>query len=449
MLLEGLQRFPHVTVQMQHRVENFTESGGHISVELQPVTPGGEPDGAIKTVTARYLAGCDGGRSPVRGKLGLPFDGKSESTRWLVIDLADDPIGTPNVALNLNDDFPYVEIALPHGIRRFEFMVPEGADEAEYAEPQRIRELLARVLPAHVQPNVIRHRVYMHHARIAPDFRKGRVFIAGDAAHLMPVWQGQGFNTGIRDATNLAWKLALAVRGAASERLLDTYTQERHAHAGAMIDLSVLVGQIFAPASSFLRAARNLLAPLLFKSGTVRRYIGEMRFKPMPFFRVGAVVHPGAPNPKGLVGKMLIQPWLTDAAGQSRRLDDVIGLRFGLISWSVGVDAWITPQARRILDLLDALPVVVRPPCQDPARGVPAGGEVLGDRDGDFKRWFDGAPGAIIVLRPDRIVAAVCAPWALEQTLVSLASAMGLATSAGASVSNLSPAVPEPLKEAA
>lgn len=425
-LLEGLKRFPHVTVQLQHRIEGFTEHENHITIDAQPVDQNGEPGGTCRTLSARYLVGCDGGRSPVRNRLGLPFDGKSESTRWLVIDLADDPIGTPNVALVLNDDFPYVEIALPHGIRRFEFMVPEGADEAEYAKPARIKELLARVLPAHVQARVIRHRVYMHHARIAPDFRKGRVFLAGDAAHLMPVWQGQGFNTGIRDATNLAWKLALSVRKIADDRLLDTYTQERHAHAGAMIDLSVLVGRIFAPSHRLLRMARNFLAPLLFRSAGVRRYIGEMRFKPMPFFKAGVVVHRGAPDPKGLSGKMLVQPWLTDSAGQARRLDDVIGLRFGLISWSVGVDAWITPGSRHILNQLNALPVVVRPPCQDLTHEVPKGGTVLADRDGSFKRWFDAAPGAVIILRPDRIVAAVCHPWELDATLNTLATHMGL-----------------------
>lgn len=427
-LLRGLERFPHVSVRMQQKVDGFTEQDGKVLVSVQGVDADGEAVGRAELISARYLAGCDGGRSPVRSKLGLPFEGKSESTRWLVVDLADDPIGTPNVSLVLNDDFPYVEIALPKGIRRFEFMVPEGADEADYAQPGRISELLARVLPANVRPRVIRHRVYMHHARIAPDFRRGRVFIAGDAAHLMPVWQGQGFNTGIRDATNLAWKLALCVRNVAGDRLLDTYTQERHAHAGAMIDLSVLVGQIFAPSSGVLRVARNLLAPLLFRFDFLRRYIGEMRFKPMPFFKAGAVVHPGTPDPKGLVGKMLVQPWVTDSAGQARKLDDVIGLRFALITWSVDAGAWISQESRHILAMLDALQLVVRPPCQDLAHEAPEDGVVLADRDGDFKRWFDNAPGAVIILRPDRIVAAVCTPWELGGTLKALAANMGLAS---------------------
>ncbi|WP_159593073.1 bifunctional 3-(3-hydroxy-phenyl)propionate/3-hydroxycinnamic acid hydroxylase MhpA [Hydrogenophaga sp. BPS33] len=426
-LLQGLGRFAQVQVRTQCRVEGFTDAADAVTVQVQPVDADGEAAGNRWTTTARYLVGCDGGRSPIRGAMGLPFEGISESTRWLVIDLADDPVGTPNVNLVLRNDFPYVEIALPHGIRRFEFMVPRGADEADFARPERVQELLARVLPAEVKPKVLRHRVYMHHARIVPDFRKGRVFLAGDAAHLMPVWQGQGFNTGIRDATNLAWKLALVVQGAAGDRLLDTYTQERHAHASAMIDLSVLVGRIFVPSHTVLRALRDVLAPVLFRFEALRRYIGEMRFKPMPFFQTGAVVHRGAPDPKGVVGKMLIQPWVTDAAGQARRLDDVIGLRFAIVSWSVGADAWITPAGRAVLARLGAVPVVVRPACQDLQRGVPEGTLAVADRDGTVKRWFDQAPGSIVLLRPDRIVAAVCTGWELDETLRALSATMDLA----------------------
>jgi 3-(3-hydroxy-phenyl)propionate hydroxylase len=203
-LAEGLKRFPHVSLQFQRSMAGFSETRDGIRVDVQPVDEHGHDTGTPQAIHARYLVGCDGGRSPVRTTLGLPFDGKSESTRWLVIDIADEPVGTPNVCFVLDDEFPYVELALPHGVRRYEFMVPEGADEAEFESDARVQALLARVLPAHVKPNVIRRRVYMHHARIAPTFRQGRAFLAGDAAHLMPVWQGQGFNTGIRDASNLA-----------------------------------------------------------------------------------------------------------------------------------------------------------------------------------------------------------------------------------------------------
>jgi 3-(3-hydroxy-phenyl)propionate hydroxylase len=425
-LAEGLKRFAHVSLQLQRSVGVFNEIDGAIRIDVQPVDAAGEPTGAALNVTAKYLVGCDGGRSPVRTALGLPFDGKSESTKWLVIDIADEPIGTPNVHFVLDDEFPHVVLALPHGVLRYEFMVPEGTDEAAFESDANVQRLLARVLPAHVKPNVIRRRVYMHHARIAPTFRKGRALLAGDAAHLMPVWQGQGFNTGIRDASNLAWKLALIVKGQAGDALLDTYTQERHAHAGAMIDLSVLVGKIFVPSNPLLRMLRNVVGPWLSKLPSLRQYIAEMRFKPMPFFSEGVVVHRGAPDAKAAVGKVFMQPRVADASGKPQKLDDTIGLRFALLSWSARVDAWIDTDSRRILERLNALPVVVRPDCQALDRERPRGGVVLADVDGAFKRWFDEAPGGVVILRPDRIVAAVCKPWELNETLRALADRMHL-----------------------
>lgn len=423
----GLERFAHVRLALGHAFEGVEDTGDGVRVAIRPVDADGAPAGEPFAAHAKYLVGCDGGRSPVRNALGLAFDGVSESTRWLVIDIANDPIGTPNVTFRLDDDFPYVELALPHGVRRFEFMVPAGADEAEFESDERVHALLARVLPADVRPEVIRRRVYMHHARIAPTFRTGRVLLAGDAAHLMPVWQGQGFNTGIRDATNLGWKLALVVRGLAGDALLDTYTQERHAHARAMIDLSVLVGRIFVPSSPPARVARNLLGPLLSRIGPVRRHIAEMRFKPMPFFTDGAVVHAGPPDAKGAVGKVFVQPRVTDAAGRVHRLDDAIGgPRFALVGWSARFDAWLDAPSRRILAALDARTLIVRPTCQSLDREPPADGTVVHDTDGAFKRWFDAAPGSIVVLRPDRAVAAVCTPWQLGRRLAELAARLRL-----------------------
>jgi 3-(3-hydroxy-phenyl)propionate hydroxylase len=193
-----------------------------------------------------------------------------------------------------------------------------------------------------------------------------------------------------------------------------------------MIDLSVLVGKIFVPSNPLLRVLRNVVGPWLSKLPSLRQYIAEMRFKPMPFFSEGAVVHPGAPNAKGLVGKVFMQPRVGDAGGRPQRLDDVIGLRFALLSWSARPDAWIDADARRIVEQLDAVPIVVRPDCQALDRDPPSGGVVLADVDGAFKRWFDEAPGGVVILRPDRIVAAVCKPWELSDTLRTLARRMSL-----------------------
>jgi 3-(3-hydroxy-phenyl)propionate hydroxylase len=105
-------------------------------------------------------------------------------------------------------------------------------------------------------------------------------------------------------------------------------------------------------------------------------------------------------------------------------------LRFTLLTWSARADAWIDDEARSILEGMNAVPVVVRPGCQSLDRDPPAGGIVLADVDGDFKRWFDEAPGGVVILRPDRIVAAVCQPWELSRTLGELSQRMSLQPSA-------------------
>ena len=427
-LAEGLKRFPHVALWLQNGLASFSETAEGVEVVLQPADAAGNDAGPTRTVRARYLVGADGGRSPVRNALGLSFDGISETTKWLVMDIADEPVGPPNVSFILDDASPYVELALPHGVRRYEFKVPKHMSDLEFESDENVKKLLARVFPRELDLNIIRRRVYQHNARIAASFRKGRALLAGDAAHLMPVWQGQGFNTGMRDAANLAWKLAMVVQGRAGAGLLDTYTEERHAHARAMIDLSVLVGRIFVPTNPILRMVRNVVGPWIARIPSLRQYIAEMRFKPMPFFARGAVVHPATPDPRGLVGKVFMQPRVAGADGKPVRLDDVIGLRFALISWSARVDAWIDPSARAILDQLAATQIVVRPDCQALDREPPAMGTVVHDVEGAMKRCFDDLAGGVVILGPDRIVAATCKAYELSDTLRQLAAAMQLHT---------------------
>ena len=121
-----------------------------------------------------------------------------------------------------------------------------------------------RVFPGLDTLDYIRARVYTHHARVAGSFVDGRVMIAGDAAHLMPVWQGQGYNSGIRDASNLGWKLAGAVKGFAGPAVIETYDTERREHAGAMVRMSQPAGLLIRPLNRLGTMVRDALT----RSGT-------------------------------------------------------------------------------------------------------------------------------------------------------------------------------------
>lgn len=418
-LFNGTKRFPNVSVLFSHLLESFEESGDGVRVTATVA-------GRKTVISANLLIGCDGGRSTVRKLLGVDFDGKTESTQWLVVDMEEDPIGTPNAYLHCDPARPYVSICLPHGIRRLEFMLMPGETEEEIVRPERFNALLAKVLEHPEKAKIMRRRVYTHHARLASTFRKGRVLLGGDAAHLMPVWQGQGYNSGIRDAVNMSWKIAAVLKGQAEPALLDTYDRERRPHARSMIDISTLAGKIFSPTNPVAAKMRDVGLSALNTWPPAKRYIMQMRFKPMPTYDDGAVVPTtGGDSP---IGRMFIQPPVLTADGRECLLDDAIGPWFALLSWGVDPNLVIDEEAREIWKRLGAQCFVVRPPAElRHACGDMEGTRTLGDVSGRLKSWFDSSPASIVVLRPDRFVAAIASPQSLSGVTRSFAAAASLA----------------------
>ena len=324
-LLTGLDRFANVEVRWGHQMANCTETADGVTVEF---ADGREP------VSARYVVGSDGGRSATRRLMGVSFDGTTSSTRWLVVDCANDPLGHPNSEVGADPVRPYVSISIAHGIRRFEFMIHSDESDAEADSPEFVKRMLAQMVPDPERVDIIRHRVYTHHSRIASAFRRGRLMIAGDAAHLMPVWQGQGYNSGIRDAANLGWKLAAVVNGQAEDALLDTYDVERRKHARAMIDLSTMVGRVISPTNRRVAGLRDRVIHAASLVPTLKRYILEMRFKPMPRYEQGAVSHSEPRAENSPTGTLFIQPRVDTRDQQNVLLDDVLGAGFAVLCWS-------------------------------------------------------------------------------------------------------------------
>ena len=421
-LYDGLSRFPHVRCLFSREVEAFSQNSDGVTLNVKG------SDGERETVRADWLVACDGGASFIRRTLNIPFEGKTAPNQWIVIDIANDPLATPHVYLCCDPVRPYVSAALPHGVRRFEFMVMPGETEAQLSEPHKMRQLLSKVLPDPDNVELIRQRVYTHNARIAERFRVDRVLLAGDAAHIMPVWQGQGYNSGMRDAFNLAWKLALVVNGKAGEALLDSYQQERRDHAKAMIDLSVTAGNVLAPPKRWHGAVRDGISWLLNYLPPVKRYFLEMRFKPMPQYRDGALLAEGE-GKTSPVGKMFIQPKVTLETGQVTLLDEVIGARFAIIAWGCNPRWGLTDEQiarwRAVgVQFIQVVPEVQIHCDQDNVPGVIR----VGDTQNRLKNWFAQHDTAIAVVRPDRFVATVAIPQTLGKKLNALASKMQLAS---------------------
>jgi 3-(3-hydroxy-phenyl)propionate hydroxylase len=338
-----------------------------------------------------------------------------------------------------------VNLALPYGVRRFEFMIFDHESDELAQSEEFLRTLLTTFVPDPKEMNLVRTRMFTHHSRVAGTFRKGRVFIAGDAAHLMPVWQGQGYNSGMRDATNLAWKLAAVIKGESGDALLDTYTLERKDHAQAMVDISTAFGKIVKPTNMFVVGFRDASFAVLNLFPKVKAYFSEMKYKPMPRYTAGAVVDvdtmkPGfasaeltsktvsimsANNKKSPVGTQFIQPRVDCGSQKDVLLDDLIGPGWAVISWAVNPETLFTKEELAQLDKLGAKLVSVRAVTQTghmPPKHKNA--IVVSDTSGALKQWFDDRPTSVVFLRPDRFVAAAGANVTAGRNLASLLTAI-------------------------
>ncbi|KAK6368221.1 hypothetical protein LTS17_009962 [Exophiala oligosperma] len=410
-LWKGLERFPNVEVLFSHTLVSVDQDEKGVTVVSDK-----------QRFRAKYLVGADGGSSFVRKYLNIPFQGSTAPDPWIVVDISNDPLGLPNVYVCCDPVRPYVSAALPHSIRRFEFMVMSNETQEQLSEPQNMRKLLAKVLPHPDNIEVIRSRVYTHNARLAAQFRSGRVLLAGDAAHIMPVWQGQGYNSGLRDAFNLGWKLARVTKGICNPDILDTYEKERRNHAKAMIDLSVLTGQIFAPPYRWLGWLRDGLTWALAYLPQVKRYFLEMRFKPMPRYVEGSA-SVREKDPISPVGTMFIQPFVCkdDESEKEYRLDDIIGPdRFAIVSWGTDPLWGLTPKQVNAWRRLGTTFIKVLPACQLKIPEIITERENhvirVGDtRDGQLKQWFGNYPRSIAIIRPDRVVGALAIPQTIGE----------------------------------
>ena len=414
-MFKGLKRFANVRALFSRDLVDFSQTGDGVSLRMK------KADGSEETVRAGYMVACDGGNSYVRRTLNISFEGKTAPNQWIVVDIANDPLSTPHVYLCCDPVRPYVSAALPHGVRRFEFMVMPGETEAELSKPENMRKLLSKVLPNPDRIELIRCRVYTHNARLAGQFRQGRVLLAGDAAHIMPVWQGQGYNSGMRDASNLAWKLALVVKGLAGPNLLDTYEVERRDHAKAMIDLSVLAGHVLAPPKRWQGTLRDGVSWLLNYLPPVKRYFLEMRFKPMPKYTKGVVISDEIKNSP--VGRMFIQPKVELEDGRKVLLDEVIGANFAVLSWGSNPKWGLTQEQIAAYEQLGTRFIQVLPSVQLKAQRPQVEGVIsVGDLNNSLKTWFAQYPASVVVLRPDRFIASLCIPQTLGTASTMLLS---------------------------
>ena len=258
-LRNGVAREVNVDVHLAHEVVDFTQHDDHVAVTVRDMS-----DSTTRVVRARYLIGADGARSIVRKQTGVRVEDLCFDQPWIVVDtLLRRDVQLPELVQQICDPArPTTCIPMSGLRRRWEFMLLPGEDATDMEKPERIAALLAPwVEPDDVE--IVRAVVYTFHAVLAHPWRERRVFLAGDAAHQMPPFLGQGMCSGVRDAHNLAWKLALVLRGLASDELLDTYELERSPHVRSIIETAVALGGLLQTTDPNVAAKRDamMLAP--------------------------------------------------------------------------------------------------------------------------------------------------------------------------------------------
>ncbi|MEQ1788096.1 MAG: bifunctional 3-(3-hydroxy-phenyl)propionate/3-hydroxycinnamic acid hydroxylase [Acidimicrobiales bacterium] len=272
-------------------------------------------------VTAQFAVGCDGANSTVRGIVDAPVTDLGFFYDWLIVDVVlDEPRVFDPINLQICDPArPTTAVSGGPGRRRWEFMRLPEEPVSELNEEARAWELLA---PWDVHPGnatLERHAVYTFNARYADRWRTGRVLLAGDAAHLMPPFAGQGLCAGLRDAANLAWKLDLVLRGLAPASLLDTYQSERLPSARAAIALSMDLGKVICVPDPAEAAARD--------EAMAAGVDGTAAAPGLPGISHG-LVHPTSPH----AGTQLVQGTVVDG----RLLDEVHGNGWRLVVHGTG-----------------------------------------------------------------------------------------------------------------
>ncbi|HWG25313.1 bifunctional 3-(3-hydroxy-phenyl)propionate/3-hydroxycinnamic acid hydroxylase [Actinospica sp.] len=331
----------------------------------------GEPE----HIRAAYVVGCDGANSTVRSLLGTEMTDLDFSHDWLVVDVLPHtpPDWLPYACQHLDPARSTTLVPSGPGRRRWEFMVMPDDDQNNVDTDENSWRLLKAwgIHPGNA--DLVRHARYTFRGRWANEWRRGRVLLAGDAAHQMPPFMGQGINSGIRDAAGLAWRLALLVRGQGRDSLLDDYATERSAHVAQIIEQTVFIGRMFCATDPKECAERDAMIKAM---GTLDIQDASKNWR---------------------------------LQGGTLREDDVSGtlsVQARVGARAVLLDEAIPPPGFLLLGR-DRDPAELLSPDQRAAwsrlqgRSVHFGPGGLTDTEGKYAAWFDRLDAAVVLVRPD------------------------------------------------
>jgi 3-(3-hydroxy-phenyl)propionate hydroxylase len=390
-LRERIKNYPCVQTMLGAELTDFEQDADEVRATVR------KADGSLVNVRARFVVGADGASSFVRRHAGLEFGGRTFTQDWLVVDALDVPNPIDHIEFICDPRRPTPHMVAPGNRQRWEFMLQPGETREQMEKPEKIRELLA---PWCKPEDIVIERtaVYRFHARIVDHFSKGRVFLAGDAAHITPPFVGQGLVAGLRDVANLSWKLAWVIQGRADKSILESYDTERRPHAKSVINFALMMGRLVMPRNRLTAFCVHGLMTLVQHIPGARAFFEDLKVKPPARFGRGLFTRGktrsrldrGGVLPQGLVRNRIGSPSVLS--------DDVLGPRLTLVGFGCDPAARMEPCLLATWEQAGGAVVQLR------HRGQPGSGE---------HSWEDmtdalvpgGAPvGWVAVVRPDRTV---------------------------------------------
>jgi 3-(3-hydroxy-phenyl)propionate hydroxylase len=372
LLRANLKRYPHAVLRGNAEVTEAIQIGA----DRAQVAFTDRVSGEEHRVETRYVLGCDGANSLVRAAIGAYMEDLKFQQRWLVVDVA--------TAAELNQWEVAHQVCNPHRAAtymrigdtryRWEFRLLPDETADDYSTMAAlyplIRPWVEGVAPE--QLGLVRVAEYTFRAQVANRWRRGNMFILGDAAHLTPPFIGQGMGAGLRDATNLAWKLAGVVNGWLPESVLDTYEQERIPHTRYMIRFALAVGAAMTAGGEMGNFLRRVVVPRLHLIPGVREKIVDST---TPALRSSELVVKSSGR-RQLAGRLCPNPVVADG----KRLDEVVGAKFAVVT-----SAPLTPSQQDEMTRRGTVVVTAHP-------GT------------DLGLWLRAGRATAAVVRPDRTV---------------------------------------------
>jgi 2-polyprenyl-6-methoxyphenol hydroxylase-like FAD-dependent oxidoreductase len=393
---------PRVEVHQGWEVSELQDDGEQAQLTVRQGGGAGAdwaPNGEQRDLTVDWVIGCDGANSLVRERMGTAVEDLGFAFDWLIADtIPRDPGLLAGVNLQRCDPArPTTLVSGGPGRRRWEWMLLPGETRAQVESEDFVWSMLAQSGVGRADVELERFIVYTFRASWAERWRQGRMLLAGDAAHLMPPFAGQGMCSGIRDAFALAWRLDLVLKGEADEATLDAYTSERRGHLQHAIAISVELGKVICISEEAEAAARD--EALLAAAADPDIPAIEL---PAPSLGPGA--HDGGTGDEpGAAGSLFPQATVR-IAGRSRLLEETFDGGFALYALDAQPRTLLSPARADYLEALGASFVAITDEL---------------DETGAYRAWFTANGAAVALVRPDFYVFGTAADAEQTEALVS------------------------------